>query len=71
MVQLSQSQNKCQLYFSLKEKEKGTNLVVQWLRLHTSAAGGMDSIPDLETKIPHAMLHSQKEEREKRNKPIF
>jgi len=71
MVQLLQSQNKCQLYFSLKEKEKGTNLVVQWLRLYTSAAGGMDSIPDLGTKIPHAMLCSQKEEREKRKKPIF
>ena len=32
----------------------GTSLVVQWLRLHVSTAGGVDSIPFLGTKIPHA-----------------
>ena len=32
----------------------GTTLVVQWLRLHTSKAGGMGSVSDRETKIQHA-----------------
>ena len=32
----------------------GTSLVVQWLRLHASQAGGMDSIHAWETKILHA-----------------
>ena len=31
----------------------GTSLVVQWLRLCASNAGGMDSIPGWGTKIPH------------------
>ena len=31
-----------------------TSLVVQWLRLQASTAGGTDSIPGLGTKIPHA-----------------
>ena len=37
-----------------------TSLVVQWLRLQASTAGGMDSIPDHGTKIPHAKWLSQK-----------
>ena len=32
----------------------GTSLAVQWLRLHAPSAGGMGSIPDQGTKIPHA-----------------
>ena len=32
----------------------GTFPVVQWLRLHTSNAGGMCSIPGLGTSLPHA-----------------
>ena len=32
----------------------GTSLVVQWLRLHASTAGGMDLIPGWRVKIPHA-----------------
>ena len=36
------------------------SLVVQWLRLLTSNAGGVASIPGWRTKIPYAMLHSQK-----------
>ena len=54
-----------------RKREKETNLVVQWLRLHTSAAGGMDLIPDLETKISHAMLCSQKEERERKERKLY
>ena len=47
----------------------------QWLRLHTSNAGGTSSIPGWGTKIPHAMRHSQKTERKKKKKdtctPMF
>ena len=38
----------------------GTSLLVQWLKLHTSNAGGMISIPGWETKIPHATPWSPK-----------
>ena len=31
------------------------SLVIRWLRLHVSNAGGMGSIPDQGTKIPHAV----------------
>ena len=41
----------------------GTSLVVQWLRLHVSTAGGVDSIPSLGTKIPHATQHGQKKKK--------
>ena len=37
----------------------GTSLVVQWLRLQASIAGGMGLIPGWGTKIPHAMQCSQ------------
>ena len=33
--------------------------MVQWLRLHTSTAGGTGSIPGWGTKIPHAERCSQ------------
>ena len=35
-----------------KQNKTGTSLAVQWLRLHTSTAGGAGSIPGLGTKIP-------------------
>ena len=38
----------------------GTSLAVQWLRLHTSDAGGMGLISSAGTKIPHAMWCGQK-----------
>ena len=38
----------------------GTSLVVQWLRLCPSKAGGMVLILVGETKIPQASQHSQK-----------
>ena len=41
----------------------GTSLVVQWLRLHASSAGGVGSIPVWETKIPHATWHGQKKKK--------
>ena len=33
----------------------GISLVVEWLRLHASNAGGAGSVPGLGTRIPHAM----------------
>ena len=39
---------------------KGTSLVVQWLGIHASNAGGIDWIPGQGTKIPHATWHGQK-----------
>ena len=38
----------------------GASLAVQWLRFHASTAGGIGSIPDQGTKIPHATWHGQK-----------
>ena len=37
-----------------KKKNAGISLAVQWLRLCTSIAGGMGSVPGQGTKIPHA-----------------
>ena len=42
-----------------------TPLVVQWLRLCTSTAGGVDLIPDWGTKIPPTMQSSQKKKKNK------
>lgn len=38
----------------------GTSLAVWWLRFHASYARDAGSIPGQETKIPHAIRHSQK-----------
>ena len=38
----------------------GASLVVQWLRLCASKAGGMGSIPGGGTKIPHDAQHDQR-----------
>ena len=46
--------------FKKKQTGLGTSLMVQWLRLQTSTAGGMDSIPGWGTKILYAVQHSQK-----------
>ena len=46
-----------------KERQKWTSLVVQWLGLCTSTAGGSGSILGHGTKIPHAMQHGQKKSR--------
>ena len=53
---------------SQNQRETGTSLVVQWLRLCTPSAGGMCSIPGQRTKIPHAMQHSQKKKKKIRGK---
>ena len=48
--------------FSVLKKKwiYGTCLGVLWLRLSTSTAGGMGSIPGRGTKIPYAERHGQK-----------
>lgn len=45
----------------------GTSLAIQWLRLHSSNAGGMALVPGWGSEIPHAVGHSQKPV----NKQIF
>ena len=42
------------LAFLLNNSPSGTSLVVQWVRLCTSTAGGTSSIPGQGTEIPHA-----------------
>ena len=54
--------------FNTKKKKKRASLVAQWLRLHTSTAGGAGSIPGRGTKISHAVQHSQKILKKKRKK---
>ena len=44
----------------------GDFLVVQWLRLHASTAGGTGSIPGWGTKIPHATWHGPEKKKKKR-----
>ena len=44
----------------VNQKEKGTSLVVQWLRLRTSTAGGVGSIPGRGTKILRAVQPKKK-----------
>ena len=51
------------------QRGQGTSLVVQWLRLCATTAGGMGSIPDWETKILHA-TQSSVTERKKGQKDI-
>ena len=46
-----------------KKYRCGASLVVQWLRLHPSIAGGTGLIPGLGTKIPHAAWYGQKNKR--------
>ena len=41
--------------------------MVQRLRFCTSNAGGSDSIPGWQTKISHAIWHSQKKKKKKKN----
>ena len=47
------------MYFVLQIVTLWTSLEVQWLKLHTSTAGGIGSVPDLGTKIPCAQPQNQ------------
>ena len=44
----------------------GNSLVVQWVGLHVSTAGGPGSIPGGGTKILQAARHSQKKKKRKK-----
>ena len=44
----------------LKNWSGGTSLAFQWLRLVTSNAGSVDSIPAQGTKIPHAVQAAER-----------
>ena len=55
-IYMRRARIKKQVYDMLKE----TSLVVQWLRLCASNAGGTGLIPGRGTKIPYVMWHSQK-----------
>ena len=46
----------------------GTSLAVQWLRLHTSTAGGTGSVPGQGTESLHAAWHGQKTKKERNNR---
>ena len=42
-----------------------TSLVVQWLRLHASTAGGTGSIPGQGAKIPHPTCRAAKKKKKR------
>ena len=48
------------------QQAPGTSLVVQWLRLSASSAGGMSLIPGQGTEIPHVTWYSQKKKQKKK-----
>ena len=47
-----------------------TSLVIQWLGLCASRAGGVGSVPGQITRIPYAAWHSQEKRKEKEKKTI-
>ena len=55
----------------LREGTVGTSLVVQWLKLQASSAGGVGSIPGWGSKIPHAARCGQKKKNKTRELLCF
>ena len=53
-------QNFFKKLFSLKLRNSGTSLVVQWLRLHASTAGSAGSIPGQKTRTRHPTMWPKK-----------
>ena len=51
---------------SAKKHEAGTSLVVQWLELLTSNAGGRGSVPGRGTRTPHAARRGQNIKKKKK-----
>ena len=47
-----------------------TSLVVQWLGLHTSSAGGVGLIPGWGTNIPHVVWRDQQKQTDFLKNPI-
>ena len=52
-------------FFCIKKDSLGTSLVVQWLRLGTSNAGGVCLIPSQGNKISHTARHSREKKKKK------
>ena len=52
------------------QQAPGTSLVVQWLRLSASSAGGMSLIPGQGTEIPHVTWYSQKKKTKKKTNKL-
>ena len=48
-----------------------TSLVIQWLGLHASTAGGKGSIPGRGPKIPQAGRHGKKKKKKKNDKIFY
>ena len=55
---------------SVKTEGRGTSLVVQWLELHTSTAGGPGLIPGQGTKIRQATPQWPKKKRPKKESQV-
>ena len=53
ILELFSVQYNC-VHMLTKRQVLGTSLMVQWLTLHVSNAGGVGLIPDRGTKIPYA-----------------
>ena len=66
-MRLLQNAKKCHW----KRATRGTSLVVEWLSLYASTAGGTGWIPVWGTKIPHAAWYSQKQQRALKLKRTF
>ena len=56
--------------FKTQMKELGTSSEVQWLRLHTSTARGVGSIPGWGTKIPGALWQKRRKNLKKEIKEL-
>ena len=54
------------IMWRFKRDAHRTSLVIQWLRLYTPGAGGMDLIPDQRTEIPH--VNSSKKKKKERER---
>ena len=52
--------------FKISKLRRETSLLIQWLILYASKAGGTGSIPDQGTKIPHATWDGREVKKEKR-----
>ena len=52
----------------IQKKKDGASLVIQWLGLCASTAGGMGSVPGQGTGIPHTSKWGQKRKRKRKKK---
>ena len=55
----------------IKKEKNGTSLVVQWLRLCASNAGGMGSIPGWGSSACHVVWPKKKKKKKEKNGNCF